>query len=283
MTYSYLKVITSTLLGLTLVACANKPLHSPKSRGFYQQGTPERYQVQRGDTVSKIAARYGLNWQEISRINRLDDKHTIRVGQWLTLIPESRRSPSSKAQPKPSLTVVRQSNIPSSTHGQQSNVPRPSVKAAPKVPLPTPATNTAMPPAGPTHTHAMQASSFGYPTQRRHNVARHFGTYANLNGNTIPSEGTWFVGHDNDPVWATQMGEVIRIAQTTTGYSIDILHEGGMTSNYFHVKDILVRQGQRVHKGEQIAKMKQQPSGMALLELRMTQHGHYVNPMMFLK
>lgn len=50
-----------------------------------EQGVPNRYLVKSGDTVSRIAQRYGLNYREIGRLNHLDSRYTIYTGSWLTL------------------------------------------------------------------------------------------------------------------------------------------------------------------------------------------------------
>jgi len=41
--------------------------------------------VQRGETLSLIAARYGTTWQAIAQANRLANPNLIRVGQRLTI------------------------------------------------------------------------------------------------------------------------------------------------------------------------------------------------------
>ena len=41
--------------------------------------------VQRGDTLSSIAARYGVSVGELIALNDLDDRDVIRVGQRLVL------------------------------------------------------------------------------------------------------------------------------------------------------------------------------------------------------
>ncbi len=288
-----LKIMTSIMLGLIVVGCASKPIHQ-RPHGFYQHGIPERYQVRRGDTVSKIAARYDLNWREISRINRLDANHTIRVGQWLVLTPtsNSRYQPiPAKTNPAPQrpINVIRdvkpihQSSVTTALpHTISKSNPTPNHHP---IPNSTPNSITTVSPDNNSHiyTNIAHVQPFGYPTDRRLNIARHFGTPVYLNGRPTQSEGTWFLGGNNEPIKATQSGEVIQTTQTATGDVIDILHEGGFISSYFHVKDVMVKQGQRVNKGEVIAKMRQQQSGMALLELRIAQHGNYINPMMLLK
>ena len=78
------------ILAIGAVGCATKPTYQAGgSTGptivANAQGVPNFYRVQRGDTVSQIAARYGLNYRHIGAINGLDSQYTIYSGQWLKL------------------------------------------------------------------------------------------------------------------------------------------------------------------------------------------------------
>ncbi len=55
-----------------------------------------RYRVKRGDTLGKIAAKFGTSVSALQRVNKLRSAHLIRQGQTL-LIPPGRRSRSSAA------------------------------------------------------------------------------------------------------------------------------------------------------------------------------------------
>lgn len=74
---------------LALTACASPNPHqvntSTQNIIINEQGVPNRYLVKSGDTVSRIAQRYGLNYREIGRLNQLDSHYTIYAGTWLTL------------------------------------------------------------------------------------------------------------------------------------------------------------------------------------------------------
>nr|WP_227547407.1 LysM peptidoglycan-binding domain-containing protein [Moraxella catarrhalis] len=98
-----LGLIFGVITTCILAGCASKPTYNSTSgSGSHRtsgsgglaigsqvitdsQGVPNRYQVKQGDTVSKIAQRYGLNWREIGHINNLNSSYTIYTGQWLTL------------------------------------------------------------------------------------------------------------------------------------------------------------------------------------------------------
>jgi murein DD-endopeptidase MepM/ murein hydrolase activator NlpD len=50
-----------------------------------EQTSNEEYTVQRGDTLSKIGQKLGLNWREIATLNQIKNVNLIRVGQKLKL------------------------------------------------------------------------------------------------------------------------------------------------------------------------------------------------------
>ncbi|NPA52684.1 MAG: LysM peptidoglycan-binding domain-containing protein [Aquificae bacterium] len=47
--------------------------------------TPSYYIVKKGDTLSKIARRFGTDWRTLARINKLKNPHLIRIGQKIRL------------------------------------------------------------------------------------------------------------------------------------------------------------------------------------------------------
>ncbi len=65
-------------------ATPKPPTKTPKPSAA-TGGTTGTYTVQTGDTLSGIAARHGTTWQELARLNRIDDPRKIRVGQVLDL------------------------------------------------------------------------------------------------------------------------------------------------------------------------------------------------------
>ncbi|MEB3198180.1 MAG: glucosaminidase domain-containing protein [Candidatus Sericytochromatia bacterium] len=60
-----------------------------------------RHIVQRGETLSAIAATYDTSIRRLMRLNRLTDPHRIHAGDTLTLPAEARRPAPDPAQPTP--------------------------------------------------------------------------------------------------------------------------------------------------------------------------------------
>ena len=62
------------------------------SENMYAKQKPDRYhRVRRGQTLSNIAARYGVHINDLVALNNLHSRHTIRVGQLLRLPQRGKR------------------------------------------------------------------------------------------------------------------------------------------------------------------------------------------------
>ncbi|WP_114800807.1 M23 family metallopeptidase [Moraxella canis] len=280
-------VITTCILA----GCASKPTYNSASSsggsGMGSQvitdskGVPNRYQVKQGDTVSKIAQRYGLNWREIGRINNLNSSYTIYTGQWLTLW-----SGDIRARERSIRAGANTARTPAPVVTQS----RPPVQQRPVVQAPTPTPPVVQQPAPvvPTVTEAPFATGssgvmqFRYPVGTTNPVVRRFGT-ATVAGSTVTSNGMWFSGRDGDAINASNAGTVIQADRNMDGASIVIQHTNGFVSSYIHIKDAQVSAGDTVRTGQRIASMKNQPSGAALFEFRISRNGVYVDPLTVLK
>lgn len=71
------------LFCLTLAAALASP-----ALAFQTAGCEQFHIVQRGETLSQIARRYGLDWQRLAEMNRLENPNLIYAGQRLCLAGE---------------------------------------------------------------------------------------------------------------------------------------------------------------------------------------------------
>jgi LysM repeat protein len=62
------------------------------------------YKVQKGETLSVIASRYGISWKTLAAMNGMDDPNKLRVGQTLS-VPSKSTSSTSKATTSHSTPV----------------------------------------------------------------------------------------------------------------------------------------------------------------------------------
>lgn len=264
-----------------LTGCASKPTYNSgankQSIMTNSRGVPNRYMVKQGDTVSKIAERYGLDWRAIGRMNNLNSSYTIYTGQWLTLWQgggDSKVNTGATKAPAPSQNQV---SAPKPT----TSVPKTTMVAtSPSVPTYTPpATTASNTPLSVGSTGVMQ---FRYPVGSSNPVARRFGT-TNIGGQSVTSQGMWFSGRGGDAVLASRAGTVLHADGNIDGAMIAIAHTDGFVSNYFHIQDAQVKSGQTVQAGQRIASMRQQPDGSGLLEFRISRNSNYIDPLSVLK
>jgi lipoprotein NlpD len=240
---------------LCLSACAPlppTPIERRPSPVFGAQAPPI-YEVQRGDTLASIAFRYGLDWRDIARWNRLDAPYTIRVGQELRLVEPPSSSTRIVSAPAPSPTPSR----------------------APEVrPAPTPApSGTAPTPSNATRTVANIA--WQWPTAGE--VVRPFDAAATRRGLGIGGE----VGQ---AVVATADGQVVYSGTALIGYGelIIIQHSGALLSAYGHNRRRLVEEGARVQAGQPIAELGLNDRDQPMLHFEIRQDGQPVDPRRFL-
>lgn len=280
--FGHFGVIVSAAAVCVLAGCASKPTYNSSSKTATvsstqvitdSRGVPNRYQVKQGDTVAKIAQRYGLNWREIGKINNLNSSYTIYTGQWLTLWTAAAGSrESSKTTP---ATTTSSQKTTASNNQKATATPTPT----PPKPVAQSATTATIPPFASGSSGVMQ---FRYPVGTSNPVVRRFGT-ANVAGSTVTSNGMWFSGRDGDPIAASNAGTVIQADRNMDGASIVIQHTNGFVSSYIHIKDAQVKSGDSVRMGQRIASMKNQATGTALFEFRVARNGVYVDPLTVLK
>jgi LysM repeat protein len=79
-----------------------RPVHpKPAVAPMPASATGDTYVIQKGDSLSKIAARYGVSHRELAEINGIADPNKIKIGQTLTLPSHARKAP----KPAPARTT----------------------------------------------------------------------------------------------------------------------------------------------------------------------------------
>lgn len=241
--------ITLLLSCLALSACVGLPTKTqPPKLMVNDKGVPSHYKVQKGDTVSGIAKRYGLNWREVASLNNLDGKYTIHQGQWLMLWQGKGENVAKATTPVVQPLIVQQS---------------------PKVVMPTPQ---------PVAVPVVEAQpKFVSPVPRGSTIVRPFGA---TSGSNIQSQGVWFRSEYNEPIVAIADGRVIFIDESSAnGIFVNIRHADGLVSEYRFVKNLKVEPNQLVKMGQQIASTRKTSSGSVITEFRLSKHGSYIDPM----
>lgn len=238
-----LGLIAVALTGAILSACSTTP---SKPRPVVVKNIPSYYVVQNGDTVGKIASRYGLDYRRIGALNGLDSNYTIYKGQRLRLVANQ---PTYQPQPTRPVVVVPR--------------PRPTVPSTPII---------TTPPAVSTTTATWLRPVNG-------NLLRAFNPSTGIMGN-------WYGASQGTPVVATQAGTVMYVGSDLPEYGklVMIQHNKDFISAYAHLDSFNVQEKQTVRAGQQIGTVGFIPAlRQSALEFQIRYRGTPVNPALYVK
>lgn len=265
---------------------------------------PRTYVIKRGDTLYSIALEQGVDYRELAQLNRIDDPSKIRLGQELRLPPGEERSavqigaarrpgeiearplgpsspaPSSpapaapaadagmKTSPKALRLPYSEQNLAALSRGET----RPEAKPEPR-PEPRPEARPESKPA-PSIERDPDAIEFAWPVRGR--VLQPF---AEPN-----SKGLDIAGKPGDPVLAAASGRVMYTGTGIRGYGklIVIKHDNNFNSVYAHNREILVKEGQNVTRGQRIAELGDTDADTPKLHFEIRKSGKPVDPARYL-
>jgi lipoprotein YgeR len=199
---------------------------------------PGYYRVERGDTLSQIARNNRESVQNIVRWNNLSNPNAIEVGQVLRIAPPARTS-----------TVTAAGNPPRAR--------QPGAAAAPD--------------SAPTPTAAPTGSiSLVWPASGK--VVRGFDGRNSKGIDIVNAEGT--------PVIAAAAGKVVYAGNSLRGYGnlLIIKHRGDYLTAYAHNQALLVKEGQEVTQGQQIAQMGSTDNDRVMLHFELRYQGQSIDP-----
>lgn len=203
--------------------------------------------VRPGETLSKIAARHGLDWRELARWNGIRDVDTIHVGARLRLTPPG-------------------SSEPAAARGEAA---APSAQGARAV---TPATAAAAPSA------ASRAPSgdirWQWPTRGR--VVQ--------GDSLVDRKGVNIAGDFGQPVVAAAAGKVVYSGSGLIGYGqlIILKHDEVFLSAYANNSRLVVAEGEVVDAGQKIAEMGAGSQDQVMLHFEIRRNGQPVDPLHYL-
>jgi lipoprotein NlpD len=237
-------IVISTVI---MTGCATRPQVNNATR---YATAPNFYTVRSGDTLSGIAARYGLNYISIAEMNDIAAPYRIYVGQSIRLKNNSTsRSTSTRA-------VTQAAPI------QRQTIAMPAPTAAP-VPVPS---STPVTPVSTAAGLRWVKPSNG-PILEQYNLA------ANI-------KGLRYSGNVGDPVLAAADGQVVYAADGLKEYGNLVLvkHVNGYITAYAHNSKLDVKSGQNVTAGQKIAEMGSSGTNRTMLEFQVRLDGKPINP-----
>ncbi len=226
---------------------AATPVISRKSSG----GT---YDVQAGDTIFSIARAHGLRPAQVAEANDLTMKSKLSLGQSLKIPGASVASNEDRGSEDVTTQQVA-ANDAAVTEGKLNKLPA-SVKDVPEIPAvgeaPTvavdkvetkPADVTDVADAGP-------GANLRWPLRGK--VISEFGKKPD----GAKNEGINIAVPEGTSVRAAETGVVAYAGNELKGYGnlVLIRHEGGYVTAYAHAKELMVKKGDSVKRGDVIAK-----------------------------
>ncbi|GAB2862560.1 peptidoglycan DD-metalloendopeptidase family protein [Pseudoduganella ginsengisoli] len=249
------------------------------------------YTVKKGDSLIKIALEHGQNYMDIAAWNNLANPNDIKVDQVLRVLPPEngvvigKVEPPGNTTPKPEPVVARKTSPrgdkkpytegaladmqkPDSDKPERPEKPAVVASVAPSVTPPAPAAP------------AMQLSAedreltWMWPSEGR--VIATFDEGKN--------KGIDIAGKPGQHVMAAGAGKVMYAGSGIRGYGnlVIVKHSNSLLSAYAHNRAILVKEGQSVKKGEQIAEMGDSDTDAVKLHFEIRQQGKPVDPSKFL-
>lgn len=189
--------------------------------------TPVRHKVERGETAFSIARLYGVSVRSLADWNGLGPDLQVRAGQYL-LIPVS-----AETQDVTTTTTSRP--------GGTSSVSAPPSSSQP---LPTETIAAAAPPASDFSSQRSSGARFQMPVSGK--IIRDYQKRVN--------DGIDIAAGEGDAVRAAEGGTVAAITRDTEGVPILVLkHSGNLLTVYANIKDLKVKKGDSVSRGQTIA------------------------------
>lgn len=218
--------------------------------------TGDFYTVKAGDSLMSISRKSGVSYSNLIKINHLQKPYGIYTGQRIYL--KSNSSSESLADRTPQK-VVPVAGGNAQTTASSTAVPA-SVATAPTKVV-----------SG--KSRAVSGVSWMWPA--RGTVIRNFSS---------TNKGIDIAGSRGQNVNAAASGQVVYSGNALRGYGnlIIINHDNEYLSAYAHNDMLLVKEGQRVKKGQVIAKMGSTDASRVMLHFEIRYRGNSVNPRKYL-
>jgi lipoprotein NlpD len=286
------------------------PAPAPVPPAEAESRTPT-YTVKRGDTLYQIALDHGLDYKELAAWNTLDNPNKILVGQVLrvtapgdtsaaatgvTTAPLKSQPAVTEAKPGAGAAAVATPSSPTARNADNyksspkavkepyseqamRDVARSAQAPAEVVASAAPpgATKADVPRVAPPATETEDDDKLDWVWPAKGKIVVGFSETANLKGIDI-------AGTAGEPVIASAAGKVVYVGNGLRGYGklVIVKHNKTWLSAYAHNREILVKEGQQVTKGQKIAEMGNTDADQVKLHFEIRRLGKPVDPARYL-
>lgn len=247
---SKLSLLFLILIAISLTSCITiEENYAPVTEISIIEPIPKNgmHKVLSDETLYSIAWRYGLDYSVLAKRNNIAPPYSITTGQWLYLTKNKPRiKPLIEHHPQKTPEVITK------------------IETAPpfiKKPIKTEREPTS--------------------------IVRHWNWPAlgpTIGGFSSSNKGINIAGHRGDPVFATAAGKVVYSGHGLRGYGnlIIIKHNSMFLTAYAHNNHVLVKDGEWVTAGQQIADIGSTGTERVMLHFEIRRNGKPVNPLMYL-
>ncbi len=260
---------TALLLALLLAGCGSRGLAPVDERG-YGPAPPGFYRIRPGDTLSEVAERERISMRQLAAWNNLAPPYPIYAGQLLRM-----KAPTGGVARGGSTRRVaaRPSRAPAAT------APASTTAAAPTNATTTQASTTsgATPTAKPGTAAPATGLTWAWPVSGR--------LLQRYQPNDRTRQGIRIAAAVGTPVTAAADGEVVYSGSSgLAGYGtlIIVKHSPRYLSAYGFNRRLLVSEGTRVKRGQQLAEVGLSAAGEPMLHFEIRRDGATVDPLLFL-
>lgn len=253
-------LLTVLLMGLVLSGCGGDVALAPvtkHARG--SRWSPAVHTVSQGETLYSIAFQYGQDFRTMADRNGIRSPYTIYVGQKLALRSGSKKTNTASTPPRPATRPEPAKNTRQATKTQAK---RPKSVASAQKSAESTVNAGALRWSWPTQGHVIETFSSTSSTRKGIDIAGRLG----------------------QTVKAASAGRVVYSGSGLRGYGqlIIVKHNEQYLSAYAHNRKSLVKEGDTVTTGQQIAEMGRSGADRVKLHFEIRREGEPVNPMQYL-
>jgi len=290
------------------------PAAAPSPGAPAAEAAGPTYTVKPRDTLFQIALDSGLDYRELAAWNNIENVNLIRVGQVLRLTPpgEPAVSPSGVTtaplrsapavvearpgapSPAPATAAPAQPNVARNTENYKSQPKafkepyseqalRDAARPPPEtVAMAAPAPAPAAPPKA--ETPPRVSANDGDDDDKLEWVWPAKGKVVGTFSETANLKGIDIAGTAGQPVLASAAGTVVYAGTGLRGYGklIIVKHNKTYLSAYAHNRDILVKEGEKVTRGQKIAEMGNSDASEVKLHFEIRRLGKPMDPARYL-
>lgn len=253
------RIALSAALLLVLAGCTAQSLLSWETSDRRRP----HYQVQSGDTLYSIAWDYGMDFRRLATVNQLHPPYPIKPGEILRL-PKGYDTPKVVAAKKPSTSST-------------------------STPAPRAPTTTARKPSWqnkrPAPAKPADSVAFKTPAQGRWAWPNNGKVVKNWGARKHRRSGIDIAARPGSKVLASAAGQVVYSGGGLARYGqlVIVKHNESMLSAYAYNNRILVKKGETVAAGQQLALSGRSPDGIGAVHFEIRKDGRPVDVMQYLR